>query len=84
VQDSVISILETTAEDGKNYQTQYYNLDAVISVGYRVKKGVKSCFLLLNISIKQITRRDRFSEASLTQELTGLIDVFVLDVSRTK
>lgn len=34
--NSVISILETTAEDGKNYQTQYYNLDAVISVGYRV------------------------------------------------
>ena len=34
--DAVISILETTAEDGKNYQTQYYNLDAVISVGYRV------------------------------------------------
>ncbi len=31
----VISILETTANDGKNYQTQYYNLDAVISVGYR-------------------------------------------------
>ena len=35
-QDSVISILETTSEDGKKYQTQYYNLDAVISVGYRV------------------------------------------------
>lgn len=35
-QDSVVSILETTAEDGKKYQTQYYNLDAVISVGYRV------------------------------------------------
>ncbi len=34
--DSVISILETTADDGKTYQTQYYNLDAVISVGYRV------------------------------------------------
>ncbi len=33
---SVISILETTAKDGKNYQTNYYNLDAVISVGYRV------------------------------------------------
>lgn len=33
---SVISILETTADDGKNYQTKYYNLDAVISVGYRV------------------------------------------------
>src|SRR5207249_4887492 len=35
-EDSVISILETTAEDGKNYQVKYYNLDAVISVGYRV------------------------------------------------
>lgn len=33
---SVISILETTAADGKNYQTRYYNLDAVIAVGYRV------------------------------------------------
>jgi len=33
---SVISILETTASDGKNYQTRYYNLDAIIAVGYRV------------------------------------------------
>ena len=32
----VISILETTAPDGKKYQVQYYNLDAIISVGYRV------------------------------------------------
>ena len=35
-ESSVISILETTAADGKNYQTTYYNLDAIISVGYRV------------------------------------------------
>ena len=34
--DSAISILETTASDGKNYQTRYYNLDAIIAVGYRV------------------------------------------------
>lgn len=34
--DSVISILETTATDGKKYNTQYYNLDAIIAVGYRV------------------------------------------------
>ncbi|HEM5300824.1 TPA: virulence RhuM family protein [Streptococcus suis] len=33
---SVISKLETTASDGKNYLTSYYNLDAIISVGYRV------------------------------------------------
>src|SRR3990167_11134546 len=30
----VISILETTASDGKNYTTQFYNLDAIIAVGY--------------------------------------------------
>jgi hypothetical protein len=35
-QISVISILETTAADGKNYKTKFYNLDAIISVGYRV------------------------------------------------
>jgi hypothetical protein len=42
--DSVISILETTAEDGKKYQTQYYNLDAVISVGYRVNSAQATHF----------------------------------------
>jgi hypothetical protein len=31
-ENSACSILERTAQDGKNYQTQYYNLDAVISV----------------------------------------------------
>ena len=36
VEPSVISILETTAADGKNYPTRYYNLDAIIAVGYRV------------------------------------------------
>jgi len=35
-ENSVSSILEHTAEDGKNYQTKYYNLDAILSVGYRV------------------------------------------------
>ncbi len=33
---SVCSILEHTASDGKTYQTKFYNLDAIISVGYRV------------------------------------------------
>ena len=34
--DSVISILENTAADGKRYRTMFYNLDAILSVGYRV------------------------------------------------
>lgn len=35
-ESSVSSILEHTATDGKTYQTQFYNLDAILSVGYRV------------------------------------------------
>ena len=35
-QDSVCAIFAHTAEDGKTYNTQFYNLDAIISVGYRV------------------------------------------------
>jgi len=35
-EESVCSILEHTAADGKTYHTQYYNLDAIIAVGYRV------------------------------------------------
>ena len=32
----VCSILEHTAEDGKKYKVKFYNLDAILSVGYRV------------------------------------------------
>lgn len=35
-EDVVISKMETTAADGKNYLTAFYNLDAIIAVGYRV------------------------------------------------
>jgi hypothetical protein len=34
--DAVTEKISATASDGKNYMTQFYNLDAVISVGYRV------------------------------------------------
>jgi hypothetical protein len=35
-EESVVKEFFTTAADGKNYQTKHYNLDAIISVGYRV------------------------------------------------
>ncbi len=44
VEDAVVSILETTASDGKNYKTKYYNLDAIISVGYRVNSAKATQF----------------------------------------
>ena len=34
--DSVVRKFRTTALDGKNYSTQFYNLDAITSIGYRV------------------------------------------------
>lgn len=33
--ESVVSKMETTAADGKRYNTNYYNLEAIISVGYQ-------------------------------------------------
>ena len=43
IKDSVVAKYATTASDGKNYSVDYYNLDVVISVGYRVKsqRGVQ-------------------------------------------
>ena len=35
-QDSVVANFATSASDGKTYQVDYYNLDIIISVGYRV------------------------------------------------
>lgn len=35
--NAVVANFATTAADGKNYQVDYYNLDVIISVGYRVK-----------------------------------------------
>lgn len=42
-ENSVCSFFEHTAEDGKTYNVQYYNLDMIISVGYRVnsKRGIE-------------------------------------------
>ncbi|MDP2653110.1 MAG: virulence protein RhuM/Fic/DOC family protein [Candidatus Omnitrophota bacterium] len=41
---SVCSILEHTAADGKTYKTRFYNLDAIISVGYRVNSSQATQF----------------------------------------
>jgi len=43
-QDLVVKNFFTTAKDGKSYSTNFYNLDAIISVGYRIKSHVATRF----------------------------------------
>lgn len=81
---SVSSILEHTASDGKTYRTQFYNLDAILSVGYRVNSinatmfrkwanSVLKEYLLKGYSINQ--RFERLEQrVSRTEEK---IDFFV-------
>lgn len=50
-ESSVISILETTAEDGKKYDTTFYNLDMIIAVWYRVNSSQATNFRIWANSI---------------------------------
>ncbi len=43
-ENSVVKDFLTTANDGKNYNTKFYNLDMIISVGYRVKSLIATRF----------------------------------------
>jgi hypothetical protein len=43
-QEAVVKNFFTTAADGKNYSAKFYDLDAIISVGYRVKSRVATQF----------------------------------------
>ena len=43
-ESSVSSILEHTAKDGKIYNTKFYNLDVILSVGYRVNSSQATQF----------------------------------------
>jgi hypothetical protein len=43
-ESSVVRKFRTTAADGKKYETNYYNLDAIISVGYRVNSSKATQF----------------------------------------
>lgn len=61
--NSVTEKISATATDGKKYNTQFYNLDAIISVGYRVNSRRATQFRIW----QQIT--DIFVECSIDYEL---------------
>ena len=61
----VCSILETTAADGKNYRAQYYSLDAIIAVGYRVNSYQATQFRIwATMRLKNIFETDKLEEDS--------------------
>ncbi|RGX78103.1 hypothetical protein DXA68_12695 [Bacteroides stercorirosoris] len=68
---SVCSILEHTATDGKSYQTLFYNLDAILSVGYRVNSSNATKFrqwankVLKSYLIKGYTINQQMKEQQL-------------------
>ena len=77
-EDSVCSIMELTAADGKDYRTKIYNLDAILSVGYRVNSinatkfrqwanGVLKDYLLRGYSVNQ---RLLYMESRVDQRLS--------------
>ena len=55
VRDSVVAESATTAADGKTYRVDYYNLDVIISVGYRVKSKRGTQFRIWTLSDCGIT-----------------------------
>lgn len=65
---SVVANFATTASDGKTYQTEHYNLDMIISVGYRVKssRGVEFRRWANNILKQYIIKGYALNEKRLT------------------
>ena len=72
VKDSVVANFATTANDGKTYQLDYYNLDVIISVGYRVKskRGVQFRIWATNL-IKEYMKKGFVLDDERLKELGG-------------
>lgn len=79
-QESVVSKMETTAKDGKTYVVSYYNLDAVLSIGYRVNSRQATQFRIWANSVLKdyllqgaaVNRRFEQVEQRLLQNEMGL------------
>ena len=80
--NSVSSILEHTAADGKVYSTQFYNLDAILSVGYRVNSKravafrqwankVLKDYLIKGYAINDKIRREQLSDLRQLVQIVG-------------
>jgi len=83
-ENSVCSILEHTASDGKKYKTKFYNLDAIISVGYRVNSFRATQFriwatkILKNYLVKgyAINERRLLEQTQKLKEIQNAINIY--------
>ena len=82
--NSVCAKFAHTATDGKEYQTQFYNLDAVISVGYRVnsKRGTEFRIWATNVLRQHLVQGYTVNEKRL-KELRQTIKL-AADISKRK
>jgi len=72
IKESVVANFATTASDGKTYHVDYYNLDVIISVGYRVKskRGVQFRIWATNL-IKEYMKKGFVLDDDRLKELGG-------------
>jgi len=69
-EDSVCANFAHTAVDGKTYQTKFYNLDVIISVGYRVNSQRATHFRIWATQVLQ----DRMLESDFDREVRKLLN----------
>jgi len=87
-EDSVVKESLTTATDGKRYKTRYYNLDVIISVGYRVKsqQGVRFRQWATRVLREHLTQGYSLNEYRLAQrgldELTQAVELLGKTLTR--
>lgn len=88
LEDAVVKESLTTASDGKQYRTRYYNLDVTISVGYRVKsqRGVLFRQWATRVLREHLTQGYSINEHRLARqgldELTKAVDLLGKTLTR--
>ena len=68
--NSVVAFFATTAADGKAYNVEYFNLDAIISVGYRVnsKRGIQFRIWATNVLRELLVQGVTLNEKRLRKQ----------------
>ena len=88
VKDSVVSKMEITADDRKRYNTEVYNLDAIIAVGYRInsKKATQFRIWTTKILKEYMIKGFALSEEELKKlnDLTNFFIVFAEDEAKER